>query len=116
PVGHIWLSPGGTVELIEVSTRKVFTERSLEVSTETVARSETQETTQDELADAVKEENRNDVRFGFSNVARHSSPFFEDTATASFSLDSAKTTSRESTHKQMRQQSEKLSSEIKKSF
>jgi hypothetical protein len=117
PVGHVWLSPGGTVELIEVSTRKVFTERTLEQSTETVARSETQETNQDDLADAVKEENRNDVRFGFSYVAHQSSPFFEDTtATASFSLDSAKMTSRETTHKQMRQQSEKLSSEIKKSF
>ena len=29
PVGHVWLSPGGTVELIEVSTRKTLTEKTL---------------------------------------------------------------------------------------
>jgi hypothetical protein len=115
-VGHVWLSPGGTVELIEISTRRVFTERTLELMTETTARSESQTTTQDDLADAVKEENRNEMKFGFSNVAKYSSPFFQDTATATFNLDTAKTTSRETTHKQMRQQSEKLSSEIKKNF
>jgi hypothetical protein len=115
-VGHQWLSPGGTVELIEINTRKVFTERTLELMTETTMRSESDTTTQDDIADAVKEENRNDIKFGFSNVASYSSPFFQDTATASFSLDNAKTETRETTHKQMRQQSEKLSSEIKRNF
>lgn len=116
PVGHIWLSPGGTTELIEINTRKVFTERTLETATETIARSESTTTTQDDLADAVKDENRSDIKFGFTNVAAYTSPFFQDTATANFSLDNAKTSSRETTHKQMRQQSEKLSSEIKKNF
>jgi hypothetical protein len=115
-VGHVWLSPGGTIELIEVNTRKVFTERTAEVSTEITQRSETQTTTQDDIADAVKEENRDDVKFGFTNTASYTVPVFQDTATASFSLDSAKTASRETTHKQMRQQSEKLSSEIKRNF
>lgn len=115
-VGHQWLSPGGTVELIEINTRKVFTERTMELMTETTMRSESDTTTQDDIADAVKEENRNDIKFGFSNVASYSSPFFQDTATASFSLDNAKTETRETTHKQMRQQSEKLSSEIKRNF
>jgi hypothetical protein len=115
-VGHQWLSPGGTIELIEVNTRRIFTERALEIMTETTMRSESQATTQDDLADAVREENRNDIKFGFSNVANYSSPFFEDTATTTFSLDNAKTSTRETTHKHMRQQSEKLSSEIKKNF
>jgi hypothetical protein len=116
PCGHVWLSPGGTVELIEVSTRRTLTEKSLEQSLETVAKSETEVTTQDELADAVKEENRNNVKFGFTNTASYSSPVFSDTATADFSLDNNKSNSRETTHKQMRQQSEKLSSEIKRNF
>ena len=30
PVGHVWLSPGGTVELIETSTRRQLTENSVE--------------------------------------------------------------------------------------
>jgi hypothetical protein len=116
PVGHVWLSPGGTVELIEISTRKQIVEKTVEVATETVAKSETDATTQDDVADAVKDENRSDVKFGFTNTASYSSPVFQDTATASFSLDNAKMNSRETTHKRMRQQSEKLSSEIKRSF
>jgi hypothetical protein len=116
PVGHVWLSPGGTVELIEVNTRKVFTERSIEQMTEETQRSETSSTMQDDVADAVKEENRSDVKFGFTNTAKYTTPVFQDTATASMSVDNAKTTSRETTHKRMRQQSEKLSSEIKRNF
>jgi hypothetical protein len=116
PVGHVWLSPGGTVELIEINTRKVFTERSVESMTETTTTAETSVTNQDEIADAVKEENSNDTKLGVSNVATGSSPFFQDTATVSLSLDNAKANSRETTHKRMRQQSEKLSSEIKKNF
>lgn len=116
PVGHVWLSPGGTVELIEVNTRKVFTEQTYESMTETTAKSESELVTKDELSDAVKDENRNDIKFGFSNTASYTTPVFQDTATASLSLDNAKMNSRETTHKQMRQQSEKLSSEIKRNF
>ncbi|MEY2433667.1 MAG: hypothetical protein QOC92_3392 [Acidimicrobiaceae bacterium] len=116
PVGHVWLSPGGTVELVEVNTRKVLVERTFETAVETVQRQETDITAQDELADAVKEDNSSDVKFGVTNTAKYSVKVFEDTATASFSLDQAKKTSRETTHKHMRQQSEKLSSEIKRNF
>lgn len=116
PVGHVWLSPGGTVELIEISTRRKLVEQSLEQSLETTQHSEQNTTSQDDVADAVKEDNRNDVKFGFTNTAHYSSPVFQDTANPSFSLDSAKTSSRETTHKSMRQQSEKLSSDIKRNF
>ena len=116
PVGHVWLSPGGTVELIEVSTRKILTEKTFEQSLETTIKSESDVTSQDDIADAVKEENRDNTKFGFTNVASASWPVYSDTATADLSLDNTKTTSRETTHKQMRQQSEKLSSEIKRNF
>lgn len=116
PVGHIWLSPGGTTELIEVNTRKVVTERSFETSTETIHRSESATTTKDEIADAIKEENQNNMKFGFTNTLTYKTPVWQNTATPSFSLENAKTTSRETTHKQMREQSEKLTSEIKRNF
>jgi len=116
PVGHVWLSPGGTVELIEISERRTVTEKSVEQSLETTVKSETDVTTQDDLADAVKEENRDNIKFGFSNTASYSTPIFSDTATADLSLEKTKSSSRETTHKQMRQQSEKLSSEIKRNF
>lgn len=115
-VGHTWLSPGGTVELIEINTRRTLTERSLEMMTETSTRSESQTTNQDDIADAVKEENRNDTKFGFTNEANYSAAVFSDTATASFSLDNVKAQTRETAHKHMRQQSEKLTSEIRKNF
>ena len=108
PVGHVWLSPGGTVELIEVSTRRTLTERSFEQSLETTTKSESEVTTQDDIADAVKEENQDNTKFGFTNTASYSAAVFSDTATAELSIESAKTTARETTHKQMRQQSEKL--------
>lgn len=115
-VGHVWLSPGGTVELIEVNTRKTSIERTAETSLETSQKSELSTTTQDDLSDAVKDENKDNAKFGFTNVADYTAPVFHDTATASLSLDNTKTTSRETTHKQMRQQSEKLTSEIKRNF
>ncbi len=116
PVSHVWLSPGGTVELVEVSTRKAFTERTAEAMTETVQRTEATITTQDDIADAVKDENSSNAKFGVTNTASYRTPVFQDTATASFSLDLAKASSRETTHKLMRQQSEKVSSEIKRNF
>jgi len=116
PVGHVWLSPGGTVELIEVSTRKTLTEKTFEQSLETTTKSETAVTVQDDIADAVKEDNRDNIKFGFTNTASYSAAVFSDTATADLSIDHTKATSRETTHKQMRQQSEKLSSEIKRNF
>ena len=116
PVGHVWLSPGGTVELIEVSTRKTVTEKSVEQSIETTVKSETDVTIQDDIADAVKEENRDNIKFGFSATGSYTSPIYSASATADLSIDHTKSTARESSHKQMRQQSEKLSSEIKRNF
>jgi hypothetical protein len=116
PVGHVWLSPGGTVELIEISTRRTLTEKTVEQALETTIKSESDITTQDDIADAVKEENRDNTKFGYTSEASASWPVFSATATADLSLDNTTTTSRETTHKQMRQQSEKLSSEIKRNF
>lgn len=116
PVGHVWLSPGGTVELIEVSTRRMLTERSFEQSLETTMRSESEVTTKDDIADAVKEENRDSAKFGFSATGSYSAAVYSASATADLSIENAKTSARETTHQQMRQQSEKLSSEIKRNF
>jgi len=82
----------------------MVTEKSVEQSLETTTKSETDVTTQDDVADAVKEENRDNVKFGFTNTGSYSSPVFSDTATADLSIDHTKATSRETTHKQMRQQ------------
>jgi hypothetical protein len=116
PVSHLWLSPGGTVELIEVSARKTLTETSLEQATETTTRSETETTTQDDIADAVKEQNRDNIRFGYTSTSSYTAAVSSASATADLSLERTTEASREMTHKRMREQSEKLSSEIKRNF
>lgn len=112
PESHVWLSPGSTVELIEVHTRRTTVEKTLETALETTTRAEKSTTTQDELSEAVKEDNQQDVKFGASVKASYASI----EATSSFDYGSSQKQARETTHKHMRQQTEKLSSEIRKSF
>ncbi len=116
PVGHVWMSPGATVELVEISTRKTLEERTTESSTETVVKSEKSTTERDELSDAVKDENKSDTKFGVDTTANQS--WIGGSATASAKIDLAKTqsTAREVTHKRMREQTEKLSTEIRKNY
>jgi hypothetical protein len=116
PVEHIWLSPGTTIELIEVSTRKILTERTFEEMTESIRRSERNETLKDEISDAVKEENENSTKFGVSQSNTVNLYVYQGTVSANFGVESTRKDSRETTHKQNREQNEKLSSEIKQSF
>lgn len=112
PVSHVWMSPGSTVELIEVQTRRVVVEKSLETFSETVTKTETEMTEQDEISDAVKEDNKQDIKFGASVTASYASV----TATSSFDYATSQQIAREESHKRMRQQTEKLSTEIRKNY
>lgn len=112
PESHVWLSPGSSVELLEVHTRRTTVEKTLETALETITKSEKSTTQQDELSEAVKEENNQDVKFGASVTASYASI----EATSSFDYNSSQKQARETSHKQMRQQTEKLSSEIRKNF
>lgn len=116
PVGHLWLSPGGTVEVIEVSTRKLTVEQSTEQSTEVTRKSEETNTQQDDLSDAVKEDNTNNTKLGASAQGGANFGVYHADASASFSTDNTRHTSQEETHKQSRTQSEQLSSEIRSNF
>ena len=66
PVQHIWLSPGSSLELIEISTRKTIIERTAETAFESTVKTEKSTTQQDDITDAVKEENQNNTKFGAS--------------------------------------------------
>lgn len=116
PVGHVWLSPGSTIELIEVSTRKTVVEKTIETALETTSKSERRTTDQDELSDAVKQQNRDDMKLGFSATVNQSWCTGNATATGSINLDKTQENAREESHKRLRQQSEKLSTEIRQSF
>lgn len=116
PVEHIWLAPGTTIELIEVSTRKTIIERSEEMAQEESSRAETFSGVKDELSDAVKAENDSSMKLGVSTTHSVNFGVYQGSATASFGMDSSRREARETTHKQTREQTEKLSSEIKRSF
>ncbi len=113
PVAHVWLAPGSTVELIEVSTRKQTTERTTSSEFETTSRSERSSQDQDEISRAIKQENRNDTKLGVSATVNQSWATGDASATASLNLDSTQSVAREQTHKHMRQQTEKVSSELR---
>ncbi len=117
PVGHVWLSPGGTVELIEVNSRRTLVELTVEQSTETVQKSELDQTDKDELSDAIKTENANDTKFGVTASGSGGvSGVWQASGSASFNLDSSRKQAQEQTHKRMREQSSKLSSEVRQNY
>ena len=117
PVGHVWISPGGTVELVEVNTRRTLVERTMEQSTETIDKSEQSSSDRDEIADAVKQENANDMKLGVTTSASGGlGTVFQASGSASFNLEQSRKQAQEQTHKRMREQTSKLSSEVKQNF
>lgn len=112
PEKHVWLSPGSSVELIEVHTRRTLVEKTLETALEVLTASEKTVTQQEEISEAVKEDNRNDMKFGASTTASYGTV----SATASFDYSASQGTSREAAHKRMRNQTDKLSSQIRRNF
>lgn len=116
PSGHIWISPGGTVEVIESSTRKTTVERTAEQSEDTSRKVEEDLTQQDDLADAVKEDNANDTKLGISASAGGSVGVYHGEASTTFNSDTTVKRSAEDTHKHTRTQSSKATSEIHRNF
>lgn len=116
PVGHVWIAPGAQVELIEVHTRRTFQEEVLERSIESLHRTEKSLTTQDELSDAVKENNRSGTKVGADITANQDWGWGSATESASFGLDNSQEKSREQVHTTKREQSEKLTTELKQNF
>src|SRR4030095_6191549 len=115
-VEHVWLAPGTTIELIEVSTRKTIVERSLESTLETTSRAEQSATLKDELSDSVKAENESSTKLGVTNTNTVNFGVYQGTVSTSFGVDSTRREARETTHKVNREQTEKLSTEIKRSY
>jgi hypothetical protein len=116
PVGHVWLSPGSMVELVEVSTRRVMVEKAIETVLETTTKTESSTTQEDEISEAVKQANRDDTKLGFSTTVNQSWGTGNATATGSLNLDKTQETARDQQNKRSRQQVDKLSTEIRQNF
>lgn len=116
PVAHLYVPPGSTTELVEVSTRKTTVEKTIEQSLETSRKTETSSTEQDDISEAVKQDNKQDMKLGISSTVEQSWGTGNITATASMDMDKSQQSSRETTHKRMRQQSAKLTTEIRENY
>ncbi|MEU3623047.1 hypothetical protein [Amycolatopsis coloradensis] len=116
PVQHVWLSPGGSVELVEAHTRRTLVERTVEESLDTTQRRESESRLEDEVSTAVKEENEHSTKLGFSVSANQRWVWGDANETTTMDMSDTQKQAREQTHKQMRQQSERLTTEIKRSF
>ena len=114
-VGHVWLTPGTTVELIESSTRRTIVEQTVEIAQESTMREVGGQATGGRQP-GVKEENKSDSKLGFSTTVNQSWPTGDATATGSFNLDTTQSEARDTTYKRMREQSEKISTEIRSSY
>ena len=108
-VGHVWLTPGSTVELIESSTRRTVVEQTVEIEQESTMRRESEDKRQEDVSDGVKQENKSDSKLGFSTTVNQSWPTGDATATGSFNLDTTQSEARDTTYKRMREQTEKIS-------
>jgi hypothetical protein len=116
PVSHVWLSPGSSVELMEIQTRRTLTEKTFETEVTTTLKTEKETTEQDEISTAVKEDNRDTTSFGFNTSVHQGWVGGSADASASINLESTQQKARETAHRHMRQQTEKVSSEIRKNY
>jgi hypothetical protein len=114
PVEHVWLAPGTTIELIEISTKRQLIERQTETLVEQTSRAEHAETSRDELSDAVKDENSNNVKLGVATTNTVNLGVYQGTVSASLGVETTRRAAREQTHRTTREQSEKLATEIRK--
>jgi len=116
PVGHIWISPGGETEVYEIHTRKTTLEREIQSSTESIIKSETSSTDQDDISDAIKADNQQNTKIGLSVSAGVNTGTYHADAAANYGIENIQKSAEETAHKHTRQQSERLSSEIRKNY
>jgi hypothetical protein len=116
PVGHVWVSPGGSVEVYEVHTRKLTESREAEQSGETVSKSETTTQQQDDLSTSMARDNSENMSLGVTAQAGVNFGVFNASASTTFKTDSAQKASEQTAHKETRSQSAKVASEMRRSF
>jgi hypothetical protein len=117
PVGHVWVSPGGSLELYEVHTRRTLQERQTEIANEITTKSQTEASEEDELSTTVNEQNSRNLSFGATvSASGKIAGVLQASASTNFGMQFTHQTAEETAHKHSRKQSESLSNEIRRSF
>ena len=115
-IGHFWVSPGGTLEVYEIHTRRTVEERTVEIAQTVTTKAEKEATEQTEIADKVNEANTQDIELGISAEGGVDMGVWHASASASFGMKQNQQVAQETAHKQARTQTERASSEIRREF
>jgi hypothetical protein len=115
-VGHVWVSPGGTLEVYEVHSRRQVEERTVEIGQTVTTKLERESKEDTEISSKVAEKNSQDINLGVSAEGGVNMGVYHASASASFDMGLNQEVAEENAHKHARSQSERVSSEIRREF
>jgi hypothetical protein len=115
PVGHVWVAPHTTVELVEINSRRTVTESLIDESAFSREQHYGESFTLENLQEAVSKANQQDLSFGASVSGSHSWIVGSAEASSSFSYHDTQSESRQTVHELMRRQTQRVSSLMEKS-
>jgi len=115
PVGHVWVAPHTTVELVEVNKRRTLTESIIDESAFARVEQFDESFTLENLHEAVTQSNQQDLSFGASVSGSHSWIVGSVQASSSMNYHQTQSESRNAVHDLMRRQTQRISSLMEKS-
>jgi hypothetical protein len=115
PVGHVWVAPHTTVELIEINTRRTVTEQTIDQSSFQRQEEYDESFALEDLHEAVSQSNQQDLSFGASVSGSHSWIVGSVQASSSMNYHTTQSESRLAVHDMMRQQTQRVASLMEKS-
>ena len=115
PVGHVWVAPHTTVELVEINKRRVLTEALLDEFAFARVEHFEESFTLEDLHEAVSRTNQQDLSFGASVSGSHSWIVGSVQASSSVNYHQTQSESRLAVHDLMRRQTERVASLMEKS-
>ncbi|MGH7892621.1 MAG: hypothetical protein ACREN0_10150, partial [Thermodesulfobacteriota bacterium] len=115
PVGHVWVAPHTTVELVEVNKRRVLTESMIDESAFARVEQFDESFSLENLHEAVTRSNQQDLSFGASVSGSHSWIVGSVQASSSMNYHQTQTESRYAVHDLMRRQTQRIASLMEKS-
>ena len=115
PVGHVWVAPHTSVELVEINSRRITTELIIDEFAFSRLEQAGESFTLEDLHEAVTRANQQDLSFGASVSGSHSWIVSSAQASASIDYHQTQSESRLAVHDLMRRQTQRVSSLMEKS-
>lgn len=115
PVGHVWVAPHTSVELVEVNKRRTLTESMIDEFAFAHMEQFDESFSLENLHEAVTRTNQQDLSFGASVSGSHSWIVGSVQASSSMNYHQTQTESRYAVHDLMRRQTQRISSIMEKS-